>query len=401
MPDPVQVSSKSLIKTAVDMDADVEQLAELRKLLGGDCQLPALALGGVGIFACGRYNGGCDDIDTKMNALRTEGVTIANGMGKAAVGYVSAEVANLLTIVQAAGSAHSDSVPRGGRVGEGVSNGLLSASLLARWGLGNAQQQKLAEAAAHARSVTVEADYAIEVATRVWREMADTEAMKMSLSAEEALLLESRYNDFANGRLDRALLETIQDHFGAERRVSQLRALSLRTDAVLKMSSRFNIAATVASVLWTAEALVMSDDLIDKAIGSWYGVAAGARTIFHDWMPAIRQSMVPDWTGEASTAAQRRLAAFISDGTALADRAEHMGASLQTVVERLNIMHSAVFAFSMTQFIAMLALSALAWVNPGAALLLQYFGWLLNVWITVGVNVMLAVVGSLVAWASA
>ena len=78
-----------------------------------------------------------------------------------------------------------------------------------------------------------------------------------------------------------------------------------------------------------------------------------------------------------------------------------MGASLQTVVERLNIMHSAVFAFSMTQVIAMLALSALAWVNPEAALLLQYLGWLLNVWITVGVDVMLAVVGALVAWASA
>ncbi|MGW5363931.1 hypothetical protein [Actinopolymorpha pittospori] len=389
MPDrPVQVSSKSLVKTGVTMDVVAEQLAELRKLIEQDCRLLVLALGGVGIFACGRYNGGCDDVDTKLNALRTEAVTIANGMGKAAVGYVSAEVANLRAIEQAAESADSAGVPYSGRVASDVAGGFLSASWLAGLGLHKALQRQMAEAAAHMESVSAEVDDILDAATTVWKEQMENAA-------------ESWCKDVAKDVMDRPVGEKLLKQMAAEDRISRIAELSQRTDAVLKTTRGFNIAATAASVMWTVEALVMADDLIDGAIGSWHGVAAGARTIFHEWRPAISLSMFPEWTGKASTAAERRLAAFMSDGTAVVDRAEQMASSLHTVVVSLNDLHGIVFAFAMTQLAVMLALMATAWVNPTVAMLLQSLGALLNVWVTIGVNAILAVLGALVALAAA
>ncbi|MFI6599481.1 hypothetical protein ACIBHX_24780 [Nonomuraea sp. NPDC050536] len=389
---PLQTNAKHLARLSVGMDLVSERLTDLKRLIGQHGRLPSMALGVVGAPACARYNGRCDAADAAMDSLCRSAATIAETLRGTAVAYVSAESANLGVVASTGES--------GGVLAEGAVTGMFSATWLSRYGLHYAAQRNLAASRAAGRSVSAEVDTALEQATKVWAGDRDLELFQRWASPEEAVLAESRYNDFGRD-MDRAVAATLEKQIAAEDEISRLAMLSQRTDEILRMTRSFNIAATAASILWTANAVIMSDDLIDNAIGIWYGMAAATRTIFQEWMPAIREALFPDWVGDASTAAQKRFAAFVDDGMAFANRAEHIASSLHTVIRRLDQVYWAAFAFSLAQFGAMAAFAAVAWFNPGAAAVLRYLGMMLRVSVTVAINAIIAVLGGLLAWAEA
>lgn len=388
----LQTNATHLAKMSVGMDLVSERLTELRRVLEQDGRLPSMALGVVGAPACARYNGRCDAADHLMESLCKSAATMAETLRSNAVAYVSAESANFEVV--------SSTTPSGGFHAEGALTGMFSTSWLARYGLRWAAKTKLDAARAMGRSVSAEVDTALEQATKVWAADMELDLFQRAMSPEDAILAESRFNDFGHN-MDRAVLATLEKQAAAEDKISRLAMLSQRTDEVLRMTRSFSIAATAASLLWTANAVIMSDDLIDNAIGLWYGMAGATRTMFQEWMPAIREALFPDWVGDASTAAQKRFAEFVDDGMAFAKRAEQIASSLHTVVRRLDQVYWAAFAFSMAQFGAMVALWAIARFNLGAAALLRYLGMMLRVSVTVAINAIIAVLGGLLAWAEA
>ncbi|MET8142878.1 hypothetical protein ABZU32_21450 [Sphaerisporangium sp. NPDC005288] len=398
---PLQVASKALASTAVSMEEVAAHLEQVRVLIDRHCHLPSLALGVIGAPACARYNDGCSEAGTAMTGLAGEAATLARTLGKSAVGYVSAEVANLSAIERAAEARATGAVPVAGRTAEAMGVGVFPAT----WVTGHVARSlvdgRLGEARAAARSVSAELDTALEQALKVWGAQRDLDFSKAFMHPDDAVLAETRFNDFGESGMDKPLGRTLERQIVAEDRVSDLAKLSRRTDAILRKTGSFSLAAAAASMLWTANAVVMSDETIDAAIGSWHGTAAVARTIFSEWMPAIRSSLFPDWTGEASTAAERRFAAFVADGTAFADRAQRMASSLTTIVARLNGVYFAASAFAFAQLAAMVALAAAAWFRPEATALLQYLGLALRHGVTISVNAALAVLGTLLSWSAA
>ncbi|GAB2813694.1 hypothetical protein GCM10027176_17710 [Actinoallomurus bryophytorum] len=403
MPDaPLQVNvSTGLRRATVSMDEVVEQLAQLRSLVAQDCHLPSLALGVVGAPACARYNGGCTNAGDQIAALHTEADTMVEALGRTAVGYVSAEVANVQAVEQAAETEGPAAAASGGRTAEITATGVLSASWLARFGVRYAQARQLAEATGDMRSVSAELDTALGQATKVWQAERDLDFAKNFMHPGDAVLAETKFNEYGESGLDKFVLGTLEKQIAAADRVSLLARLSQQTESILRMTGSFSVAALAASALWTANAVIMSDDVIDTAIGAWYGAAAGARTIFSEWLPAIRTSLFPTWTGTASTAAEKRFAAFITGGMAFADQAERMASSLTSVVRRLNEAYWGAMAFTTAQFGAMIALSMVAWINPEAEMLLQYLGWTLRGSVTIAINAILALLGGLFAWTAA
>jgi hypothetical protein len=378
---PLLADAGKLARTGVSMSDVAEQLATLRTEIDQSCHLPALALSAVGEPGRLRYNGGCVDASTSVGKLRSDAEAIAEASSHSAIGYVSAEVANVQAVSVAASTGDAIDLQGAGRLmGLSGTAGLWQQYAVRQPAFDEANLATLNEVDEIGRAL----DGGLEETGEVWEAHG-----QYFLPDEEA------------GLADKDLLSILEESMNAEDRISLIGKLSQATDSMLKMTGGFAVAALAASAFWTANAVVMSDDVIDTVIGKWRGVAAAARSLFTESVPAIGAALFPDWNGTASNAAEKRFASFIADGMAFVARAERTATSLTSIINRLNEVYWTAFGFVSVQFAAIFAASMVAWLDPAAELVVQRLGMLLRSSVTVVVNAILAVVAGLLTWSAA
>lgn len=383
----LKVDPHKLAMTSGSMDTVADQLTVLKQLIHDHCHLPSLALGIVGARACATYNSACDTGEAAAGTLQADAHAMSEALGANAKGYVVAEAANLQKIEQVAETAPAPSTDRGNFLLP-----LLGGTFLTRIGAVMALEKRLTATgtASAAALAQLEKAKALRDELRQW-------AIDGSVSGDQGL-----------GRVAGALFAQ-QDVTFAEKkavalgeRLSRLSELSAQTDSVLRMSSPSNITIAAVSALWSANAIVMaSDDQIDGAIKAWYGVHAGAEAIFgpsmDPWMEAIRASLYPDWTGDASSAAEKRFESFTTTGQAFAVQAKKTADTLNTVVGRLNEIYNFAFDFATVQCGIIAVATVMSIFNPEALIFLRYAGFVLQTQVTLAVNAMLAAAALLIA----
>jgi hypothetical protein len=382
---PIEAHPAKLAKTGVRMSQVKDQLGALQRQIDQTCHLSACALSVIGEPARIKYNEGCTSASVEVGALMKTAENMAKNLAGNAIGYISSEAANIKAIEKGAQGlpvADSDAV------GQGIARFFGLAGTVNYWNnsgmahsaYSEAEMATLSEATQNSASL----DVALEQALETWE-------------AHGQFFLPEGEAVSADGELGSALMEQVS----AEDSISAIGRFSQATGSVLRATAGFAPAALAASVFWTANAIVMSDSAINAAINGWRGVAAAARTIFSEWMPAIQTALFKDWHGSASSEAKKNFAKFVASGLAFASQAERMAGSLTSVIEGLNTIYSKAFVFAMIQFGALLAAAVTVWLDPAAALVVQRLALILRSSVTIVVNAILAALGGLLIWIAA
>jgi hypothetical protein len=278
----------------------------------------------------------------QVEALVSDADSMGSGLAKSATAYVSAEDASLASTLHA-----FDKHPEAGSAAARkaaddvlIKGGLWLMSLVGLAGADGVLQQK------------VQAFGALKQAEKdAWAEAGKAWESELGV-----------WSGTAGGEVD-AAMET----------VSTIGMMSEETATALTVGTTFSLAAVGALAAWTAGALVMiSDEKIDAAIGTWAEIAHAVDEVFNVELPALKNELLRNWSGDA--------------GQALSGHAVQLKTQLCKVVNDLNVFHTLAFGFAVAQIGLMIITQMQALANPMAIALVQQLGLILEIRTTIFVN---------------
>ena len=270
---PLDVHYTKLATATVTMATVARQLQAVQDAIDHHCHLPAFALGGIGEIARIRYNEHCSTASRQVGDLVSDATKFADGIASNIAGYVSVEDVNLEAMLHSLGAqSTSGSSPASGAVDQVHMKEV-------GWLIGEGNTIGVVKTVMQSRI----------------RRLPGVNAPKIGLPEVVNGMTRDVYT------LPKFFPAVNEEDLKAL--TSAIGKLSPITEDTLRMAGRASMTGAAAWMIWTAAALVRSDEPLNKAISTWAGIADATQKMFHEEVPAITKELFSKWKGEASSAA--------------------------------------------------------------------------------------------------